>query len=287
MEASIKVKSFAKTKKLKAVIISAIIIILMLIFAFPIILAVLTSLKTQAELSRSVFSLPGSFAFENYAEAIKKSNFTRSLLNSCIVTFPSVVLIVLCASMGGYTIARHSRTNRAFRVLDKLYLASLMLPFQILMIPVYKIFKTLKLQNSLFGMILILTGMSIAYASFLYVGFVKSIPKELEEAALIDGCGPYRAFYKIVFPLLSPITTTVAALHVMWLWNDFNIALILLQKEEVRTLTIKQYYFFGEHTTEFGMAFAASIMCMLPVLVFFVIAQKYLIEGITSGAVKN
>lgn len=276
-------KSYGKQKKIKKGILILTIFVLIIIFCFPVYMALLTSLKSQEEISRSILSLPSSLRLENYRAAMEKSDFARSLLNSCIVTFPSVVLIVLCASMGGYAIARYGGRNKGFRILDKIYLASLMIPFQILMIPIYKIFKELRLQNSLFGMILLLTGTSIAYATFLYVGFVKSIPRELEDAAMIDGCGPYRTFFKIVFPLMKP----VAALHVMWLWNDFNIALIVLQKEEVRTLTVKQYYFFGEHTADYGIAFSASIICMLPVLLFFVFSQRYLVEGIASGAVKS
>lgn len=281
------IKSYSKKKKLQKTALIVITILIMALFCFPIILAILTSVKTEPEISKSVMALPEKIQFTNYVEAMEKSGFGRALLNSSIVTFPSVALIVICSSMGGYTIARHARNSRIFKSLDRVYLASLMIPFQILMIPVYKIFKTLHLQNSLFGMILILTGTSIAYATFLYVGFVKSIPKELEDAAMIDGCGPYKTFFRIVFPLLKPITATVAALHVMWLWNDFNIALILLQKEEVRTLTVKQYYFFGEFTAKYGMAFATSILSMLPVVIFFICAQKYLIAGIAAGGVKN
>ena len=155
------------------------------------------------------------------------------------------------------------------------------------MIPVYRIFKDLGLQNNLGGMILMLTGYSIAYATYLYVGFVKSVPRELEEAALIDGCGPFQMFFKIVFPLLKPITATVAALHVMWLWNDFQISIILLQKENVRTLTVKQFYFFGQYTAEYGMAFAASIVAMMPVIIVFMLLQKYIVAGISAGAVKS
>ena len=162
-----------------------------------------------------------------------------------------------------------------------------MIPFQILMIPVYKIFKNLGLQNNLMGMILMLTGYSIAYATFLYVGFVKSVPREIEEAALIDGCGPLSMFFRIVFPLLRPITATVAALHVMWLWNDFQISIILLQSDKVRTLTVKQFYFFGQYTAEYGMAFAASIVAMIPVVVVFILLQKYIVAGISAGAVKT
>lgn len=280
-------KSYMRKKQVTKVVLILVTILIMILFCFPIFLAVITSLKTEPEIAKSVLALPQKLCLDNYTEAMVKSGFAQSLLNSCIVTFPSVFLIVMCASMGGYAIARHAGTRRTFRYMDRFYLGSLMIPFQILMIPVYKVFKTLNLNNSLFGMILMLTGMSIAYATFLYVGFVKAVPRELEEAAMIDGCGPYRIFFKIVFPLLKPITATVAALHVMWLWNDFNVALILLQKEEVRTLTVKQYYFFGQYTASYGMAFAASILCMLPVVLFFILAQRYLIEGISAGAVKS
>ena len=162
-----------------------------------------------------------------------------------------------------------------------------MLPFQVVMGPVYRLFRMYGLLNTLAGEIIMLTGMSVAYASFLYVGFVKSIPYELEEAARIDGAGPFKTFFMVVFPLLTPVTATVAALHVMWLWNDFNVALIMLQKDAVRTLTVKQFYFFTQYSSDYNMAFAASLMGMIPVLIFFMVMQKYLINGITDGAVKG
>lgn len=262
-------------------------VLMMLLFCFPIYIAVLTSFKTQSEIAASVLGFPASLNFENYRQAMEKSDFTRSLRNSCIVTFPSVLLIVLCSSMAGYAIGRNSKNYRFFRMLDKVFLGSLMIPFQILMIPIYKMYKSLNLMNSHIGMIIILTGTSVAYATYMHVGFVKTISRELEDAAKIDGCGPFKIFFQIIFPLLKPITVTVATLHVLWLWNDFNISMILLQKEAVRTLTVKQYYFFGEHTSNYGMAFAASIICMIPILIFFGVSQKYMIEGISAGAVKS
>lgn len=282
-----KKRKFTTKKKIKKCLLYVVTVFVVCAFFYPIFTAIITSLKTNQEISQSVMALPKQLNFENYIEAMERSDFMQALLNTCIVTFPSVALIVICGAMGGYAIARNSNRKKSFRWLDKIYLASLMLPFQIMMVPIYKIYKTLHLQNSLFGMILILTGTSIAYATFMYVGFVKSIPREMEEAAEIDGCGPYKLFFRVVFPLLKPVTATVAALHVMWLWNDFNIALIILQKEEVRTLTVKQYYFFGQYTTEYGIAFASAISSMIPVLIFFLFAQKYLIEGVSAGAVKN
>lgn len=258
-----------------------------ILFIFPLYLAVLTAFKSKPEMSKSVLSLPQGLYLDNFKEGMKRSDFFHSLRNSLLVTFPSVALIVLCASMSGYAIARHAHKAVALRILDKTYLASLMIPFQILMIPVYRIYKSLNLLNSLPGMTLMLTGTSIAYASFLYVGFVKSIPKEIEESAYMDGCSEMKTFWLITFPLLKPVSATVAALHVMWLWNDFNISIILLQKEAVRTITVKQFYFFGQYTAEYGLAFAAAIVSMIPVVICFAFMQKYIVNGIAAGAVKS
>ena len=258
-----------------------------IIFIFPLYLAVLTAFKSKPEMSKSVLSLPQELYLDNFKEGMERSDFFRSLRNSLSVTFPSVALIVLCASMSGYAIARHAHKTASLRILDKMYLASLMIPFQILMIPVDRIYKSLNLLNSLPGMTLMLTGTSIAYASFLYVGFVKSIPKEIEESAYMDGCSEMKTFWLITFPLLKPVSATVAALHVMWLWNDFNISIILLQKEAVRTITVKQFYFFGQYTAEYGLAFAAAIVSMIPVVVCFAFMQKYIVNGIAAGAVKS
>ncbi|NBJ92396.1 carbohydrate ABC transporter permease [Parablautia muri] len=257
------------------------------VFVIPLYLAVITAFKSKPELSKSVLAWPEGLYLENFKEGMRRSDFFHSLRNSVLVTFPSVILIVLCASMSGYSVARHAQKTAALRLLDKMYLASLMIPFQILMIPVYRIYKSLNLLNSLPGMVLMLTGTSIAYASFLYVGFVKSIPREIEESAYMDGCSEIKTFWLITFPLLKPISATVAALHVMWLWNDFNISIILLQKEMVRTITVKQFYFFGQYTAEYGLAFAAAIVSMIPVVTCFAFMQKYIVNGIAAGAVKS
>ena len=266
---------------------TALAIFAILIFLSPFYIAIVNSLKTQLETAENVLALPKVFSLENYKEAMQKISFSKSLINTFIVTVVGDILIVLCASMSGHAIARNSDKGKYFKVLDRIFLSSIMIPFQVIMIPVYKVFRSLGLINNLLGMIIMLTGMSVAYATFLYVGFIKSIPIELEEAARIDGCNQFQAFWMIVFPLLKPITATVAALHAMWLWNDFNVSLILLQKEAVRTLTIKQFYFFSEYASDYNMAFAAAIMGMIPVLIFFLLMQKYLVGGITAGAVKG
>lgn len=277
----------AQKREGERLILIALSILIVVIYLFPFYIVVVNAFKTSLETAENAVALPGTLILDNFREAAKKINFSRSIRNSVIVTAIADILIVAFSSMSGYAIARYSRSNRFFRFLDKAFMSSQMLPFQVVMIPVYKLFRTMGLLNTLAGEIIMLTGMSVAYASFLYVGFVKSVPYELEEAAHIDGAGPFRTFCVVVFPLLKPITATVASLHAMWLWNDFNVALLMLQKDLVRTLTIKQFYFFSQYSADYNMAFAASLMGMVPVLIFFMLMQKYLVSGITGGAVKG
>ena len=280
-------KKAEQKRKIQSGLFIALTLVLMLLFMSPLYISVATSFKTKPELAQSVIALPKGLNWANYREAMERSNFLRSLLNSCVVTFPSVMLLVIMASMGGYAIARFGKMRKPIGLMDKIYLAALMIPFQILMIPVYKLYKLLGLQNNLWGVLIMLTGNSMAYSTFLYVGFVKSVPRELEEAGLVDGCGTMRAYLSIVFPMLKPITATVAALHIMWHWNDFNISMILLQRDEVRTLTVKQFYFFAEFNKDYPVAFAAAILCMMPVVLFFILMQRYIISGIAAGAIKG
>lgn len=272
-------------KRTEKGIIALLSILVLVLFLFPFYIALVQSFKTPLETAYNALALPQALNFDNFKEAIKKINFFSSLKNSFFVTVCGVLLIVVCSAMSGYAIARNHGIY--FKALDKVFLSSIMIPFQVIMIPAYKLLKSLNLLNNLWGEIIMLVGMSIAYSSFLYVGFVKSVPIELEEAAYIDGCGRFRTFWEIVFPLLKPITATTAALHAMWLWNDFNVSLIVLQKDAVRTLTIKQFYFFSEYASDYNMAFAAALMGMIPILLAFLFLQKYLVSGITNGAVKG
>lgn len=276
----------SKKEQLLAAVLTILTVVLAMFYLFPFFLALITAMKTPMQSAQSVLSLPNPIQWDNFKAAIRTSKLTIALGNSLITTSCSVVLITLFAAMGGYAIARNQK-SRFFRFSEKLYLAALMVPFQVIMVPIYKIFKTMGLMNNLFGAILILVGTSIPYATFLYIGFIKSVPRELEEAAQIDGCGPIQAFFRVVFPMLKPITSVVASLHVLWMWNEFNISLIILQKDAVRTVPIQQYFFFGQYSSNFNLGFAAAVISMIPVVLFFIIAQRYLVQGISAGAVKG
>jgi len=268
------------------ILIKAFLILFAVVFFLPFYLSIVTAFKTPMETALNVFALPQEMQWVNFTEAMRVSRFDRAFINSLITTTTSVFFIVICSSMAGYAIARNNK-SRPYKMMEVIYLSAMMVPFQIIMIPVYRILFGFNLLNTLFGAIVLLIGTSIPYATFLYVGFVKAVPKDLEEAALIDGCGRFKTFAQIVFPLLKPITSTVAALHVLWMWNEFTISLITLQRDTVRTIPIQQFFFFSQFTVNLNLGFASAILAMLPVVIFFLLAQKYIVEGISAGAIKG
>lgn len=276
----------SKRSKIIKGVISIMTILVGILFLAPFYIVVVNAFKTPMETAQSILSLPKGVNLANFDKAIEVTNFWVTLKNSVIVTVASVVLIVLSSSMAGYIICRNSE-KRFYKAMDLILMSGMMVSFQMIMIPVYRMMKNLKLMNTYTGAVILMVGISVSYATFLYVGFTKTIPIELEEAAQIDGCGRIRTFWLIVFPLMKPITATVAALHMLWMWNEFNIGLIILQKKEMRTIPMQQFYFFGQHVSNMNAAFAAACLSLIPVVVFFFLTQKSIAGGMTAGAVKG
>lgn len=279
-------KARSKKGRILQAVISLLTLAAAVIFLAPLYIVIVNAFKSQLETAESILALPSAMHLENFEKAVEVTNFWVTLRNSTIVTIASVALIVLCSSMAGYIICRRSE-SRFFKLMDTVLMSGMMISFQMIMIPVYRIMKNLSLMNTYTGGVILMVGISVSYATFLYVGFTKTIPVELEEAAMLDGCGRYRIFCKIVFPLMKPITATVAALHMLWMWNEFNIGLIIFQKKEMRTIPMQQYYFFGQHVSNMNAAFAAACLSLLPVVVFFFITQKSIAGGMTAGSVKG
>lgn len=270
--------------------VSALIFVFLVILAaytlFPIYMCLLNSFKTNGEILNNIMALPSRFSFQNYTDTFEKINFFRSSLNTLLVVAVGLTGIIIFGSMAGFKLSRtHSKLSG---FLFGLFVMSMLVPFSAIMITLTKISKDLNVQGSNIGLGFIYIGLGVPMAVFLYHGFSKSIPLELEEAAIIDGCGEFKVFFKIVFPLLRPITATVAIINTLWIWNDFLLPLLMLPDSKNYTLLLSTNMLFGRYgNNDWAAIVAALVMAMLPVVLFYLFLQKYIIKGITEGAVKG
>lgn len=270
--------------------VSALIFVFLVILAaytlFPIYMCLLNSFKTNGEILNNIMALPSRFSFQNYTDTFEKINFFRSSLNTLLVVAVGLTGIIIFGSMAGFKLSRtHSKLSG---FLFGLFVMSMLVPFSAIMITLTKISKDLNVQGSNIGLGFIYIGLGVPMAVFLYHGFSKSIPLELEEAAIIDGCGEFKVFFKIVFPLLRPITATVAIINTLWIWNDFLLPLLMLPDSRNYTLLLSTNMLFGRYgNNDWAAIVAALVMAMLPVVLFYLFLQKYIIKGITEGAVKG
>lgn len=256
-----------------------------LLMLFPLILILINCLKSYQDISKSLLSLPTELHFENFPEAVERMNFWQAIGNSLIITVCSVAGLILVASMAAYQITR--RKCLASSIIFVLVLASMAIPFQVLMVPSVIVARLLGLTNSQWGLVIMYWGFLLPMALFLYQGFIKGVPRELEEAAMIDGCGQIRAFFRIVFPMLKPITATVAIVNLLGVFNDFTLPLVMLSSKQVKTLPLSFSVFYGSYANEWHLIMSALLITVLPVLVFFLIMQKHIMGGLTAGALKG
>lgn len=263
-------------------------IILAIIFIAPIFLVLMNSFKGKNYLSTEPFAFPTNesfVGFDNYIEGAEKIDFFSSFLNSLFITVFAVALIVLCTSMCAWFIVRVKKWYS--KLLYLLCAFSMIVPFQMVMYPMTQISATLKLNN-IVGIIFVYLGFGAGLAVFMFVGFIKSVPLEIEEAAMIDGCGPIRTFFLVVFPILKPTAITVAILDAMWIWNDYLLPYLLLNTSDTKTLPMAiQYLRGGYGSIDMANMMAMIVLSIIPIIIFYLVCQKYIIKGIVAGAVKG
>lgn len=274
----------AKHKILKAVRIAV-----LWAFAFiclaPFYVAFVYAFKSKEDLAKTKLAFPTKLYLQNFLDAFALKNYFNSVKNSAIVAVCVVFLIVMICSMSAYIITR--KNNKLYNFIFYFFQMVILIPFQTIMYPLYRELSNFHALSTLWGLVFAELGVYMGYYIFLYAGFIKSVPVVLEEAAKIDGCDRYQVFFKIVFPLLKPITMTVIVLCFLASWNDFFLPLIMVQKDAVKTLPLMQFFFFGEYTSNINLAFAASILSMIPTVVVYFCSQKYIVAGMTAGAVKS
>jgi raffinose/stachyose/melibiose transport system permease protein len=250
----------------------------------PFYVAFCYAFKSKADFAHTKLAFPVHLYLGNFSDAIHLRNFFTSVWNSFIVAFFVVVIIICICSTAAYVITR--RNTKFYNTVFYIFQLIILLPFQTIMFPLYKELSRIHALNTLWGLIIAVAGVNVGYYVFLYSGFIKTVPRSLEEAATIDGCSQYQTFFHIVFPLLKPITMTVTVLSFLASWNDFIISMIICQKSARRTLPLMQFYFFGEYSSNVSVAFAAALLAMIPAVAIYFCAQKYIVEGMTAGAVK-
>jgi raffinose/stachyose/melibiose transport system permease protein len=257
--------------------------ILAFAYVFPFFLVFVNSLKLKYDILANPLTIPTSITWDNFQQALEKMNFYRSLTNSIIITVLSVGLLIFFSSMLAYYLARTKKKHTKYIFL--ILVTSMIVPFQALMIPFMARFAPFVSWNNRGALIFFYIGFGTALSTFLYHGFISNIPTEIDEAASIDGASDLTAFWKIIFPMMRPITATVAIINALWIWNDFLLPRLVLT-DESQTLPLSTYLFYGQYSIEYGQAMAGLVLAVIPIVIFYLALQKQFISGISQGAVK-
>ena len=263
-----------------------ILLIIVAFVLFPFYLVVINSLKSYQEIVANVVALPTGFNFENFTEAFNRMNYPIAFFNTLVVTVAGTSGIVFLASLAGYQIARNN--SRVAKVIFFLLIIPMMIPFQSFMISLVSVSATFGIYESKWGLSIIYWACGVPMAVFLYRGFIKGIPKELDEAAMIDGCNAFQTFIRVIFPILKPVTATVIVINAMWLWNDFLLPrLIIGFNTNDFTLQLQAVQFRGMYKMEWQLIMAGFLLTLIPALVIFFVFQKQIVKGMVTGAVKG
>ncbi len=287
-----------KTKTSKNIVLIIIGTVVAMYILFPFYLVVMNSFKQQSDIVASPVGLTGaSFSqlFENLNKVVNNSNFQfwYAFGTSAVITVISLVLLALFGGMAAWVISRNNRKKWATAIY-MVFIASMIIPFQVVMLPLISTFRDagkfvgISMLQSIPGIIFAYCGFGGAMTVFILTGFIKGIPYSLEEAAAIDGCSPEGTFFRIVFPLLKPVITTVTILNGMWIWNDYLLpSLMLGQNGKVKTLPVAVQAFVGSYVKQWDLILTAALLAILPMIIIFLIAQKQIMTGMVEGAVKG
>ena len=269
-------------------ILTVIFSVISVIYLVPIALVVLNSFKKKAYISRYPFKIPTGKMFvglDNYINGIKKTGFFEAFGWTLFITVASVAVIILCTSMCAWYISRVK--NAVTSAIYYLCLFSMIVPFQMVMFPLSKIADMLGLTTP-WGLVIVYLGFGAGLSVFMFTGFVKSIPLEIEEAAMMDGCTPVHTFFRVVLPIMKPTCVTVAILQAMWIWNDYLLPYLILDMTKYKTISIAVQYLRGGYgSIDMGAMMGVLVLAIIPIVAFYLSCQKYIIEGVVAGAVKG
>ncbi|KRE47835.1 carbohydrate ABC transporter permease [Paenibacillus sp. Soil522] len=251
---------------------------------FPLYMTIMLAVKNTEEIAKSVLAFPELWSLDNFRIAAEKVNYWQKFRNSALITVITVFLTLLTNSFVAYGIKKNF-DRKFYKSLYFYFVSAMFVPFPIIMLPVVKLTAKFNMDN-LYGLIVLYIVYGLSFNVLLYVGYLRSLPQELEEAAIVDGASIWQTFWKVIFPLLAPINATVAIITTVWAWNDFLLPLIMLDQESQATLPLAQFIFQSKFGQDTNYAFASYLMGMAPMLIVYLVAQKWIISGVTRGAVK-
>ena len=279
-------------KKAKSTLSSVLLVCLSLIWLSPIYIILANSFKSRDEMYVNPLGMPVKFSLEYYSGAMEKMNFLRAFGVSLVITIVSVAIIVVLCAMAAWMMARSD--GKLSKAIYYTLILTMLIPFQTLMMPLMQEMNSLEkllgiqIKDTIGGLIFMYIGFGAGMGVFMFYGFVKgSLPRTLEEAAIIDGCNTWQLFWRVVFPLMKPTIITLVTLDVIWIWNDYLLPSLTLKSASNRTIPIGTQIFFGQYTIEWNMAMAALMLTIIPVVVFYLCAQKHIVKGVAAGAVKG
>ena len=251
----------------------------------PLYMTVMIALKAPTDMG-NVLALPKRIAWENFTEAWRMTEYPKKLANTAFITVVNLIFTIVTNSAVAYAITRNRNKSRFFNLLYYYFISAMFIPFNVLMLPLVKQASQFHIDN-VAGIAFLYIVFGLPMNTFLYTGYIKSIPEALDEAATIDGASPWQVFLFVMFPMLKPMSATVAILSFMWTWNDFLMPLVLLNDPKQQTLQLAQYVFNTQFSTQYNLAFASYLMALLPVLIFYMLCQKWIISGVIAGSVKQ
>ncbi len=268
------------------VLITAIMIVLVIVILYPFMVMLLVSLKDTKEALISPNSIPNKLLLGNYLKAWKSMNYPKVFGNTVYITVASLAGIILFSGICSYVIAWSTR-KKFYNAIYLLFICGIMIPFYTALVPLTKLMTDLHLNNSLTGMILFYIGRNMPMAVFLYTGFIRGVSGEILEASKVEGANIWQVYWKIMFPIMKPITSTILVLDALNIWNDYLFPKIMLIGKNLRTITLAQAYFKGENSGMMNLTFAAYILTIIPIIIFYFVFQKNIVEGVAAGAVKG
>ena len=275
-----------KRKKRNIVILTIVLTVIAVIFIYPVFLKFMNSFKPFGEVVSDPIALPREPTLENYSYVIDKIKYLQLFLNNVIITVIGIIGIVAFSSLAAYILDR--RKTRYTKFVYVLLITPMLIPFQTIMITLLKAMNVIHLDQSRVGLGIQYWGFGIPMATFIFYNFMKTIPKELDESARIDGASTFRGFVSVIFPLLKSVTFTVIVIDVMWIWNDFLLPLLMVNSSnKTKTLVLASYTFIGQMNTKWQYAMTAMVLTVLPSIIVFIFLQKYIVEGVVAGAVKG